>query len=229
MEKIPTAHDALDGGIFCLCGAPSTDLTAALRSTATSHSSIPSMRDHPSCTVRMVQVGWITPNVRYIRCLRGIACNSHIRCNCVSVWLRLTHCIMYAWHCMCVHECHVSANNILTSAHSPWVWLHVFHKFVITKNPFGSYTMACIILFWGQLKRYIYKFKIHQWWNNKVCHIKRNISDWITTVLCVVAIATVVVPRSLQLGGESTVHRASLLVALLISKTIAALRMYEGE
>ena len=60
-----------DGGVFRLCGAPSTDLTVALLSTATSHDSISSMGDRISCTVRMAGISWITPNVRYIRRLQG--------------------------------------------------------------------------------------------------------------------------------------------------------------
>ena len=74
--KYQLLNDVRDGGVFHLCGAPSTDLTAALLSTATSHDSISSMGDHISRTVRMIFVSWITSNIRYIRCLQEI--DNHI-------------------------------------------------------------------------------------------------------------------------------------------------------
>ena len=48
--------------------------------------------------------------------------------------------------------------------------------------------------------------------------------------MCVIAIAAIVAPRPLQLGGDCTLHRACLLVALLISNAIAeSICMYVGE
>ena len=70
--KYKLLNDVRDGDVFRLCGAPSTDLTATLLSTATSHDSISSMGDHISRTVRMALVSWIASNIRYIRCLQGI-------------------------------------------------------------------------------------------------------------------------------------------------------------
>ena len=72
-----------------------------------------------------------------------------------------------------------------------------------------------------RIYNYMYLSSIHLRWNNKVCHIKRNVSNLTTTVLCVITIAAIVAPRSLQLGGDRTLHRACLLVAMLISKTIS--------
>lgn len=103
-----------DGGVFCLCGAPSTDLTAALLSTAASHSSTSSMGDHVSRTVRMALVCWITPNIRYIRCLQGI--DSHDNKNFDIVRDKLDTVL-----CVTVYYVHVCSYCILTSAHIPCV------------------------------------------------------------------------------------------------------------
>ena len=62
---------------------------------------------------------------------------------------------------------------------------------------------------------------IHLWWNNKVGKVKCRLLNVTSTVLIVVAIAAVVVPRPLELCRDCTLYHASLLVALLPSNTVS--------
>ena len=65
------------------------------------------------------------------------------------------------------------------------------------------------------------KLITHLWWNNKVGYVKGRLLNVASTVLSVVAIATVVVPRPLELCRDCTLYRSSLLVALLPSNAVS--------
>ena len=62
---------------------------------------------------------------------------------------------------------------------------------------------------------------IHLRWNNKVSYVKGRLLNVTSTVLSVVTIATVVVPRPLELCRDCALYCAGLLVALLPSNAIS--------